>query len=635
MKTITVSLAAIAIASPALADTIDDTTIVVTASRSGEGVPLDRLGASVTILDADALDKRQTRIVSDILRDVPGVAISRVGAIGSQTQARLRGSEGNHVLVLVDGIEVADPFQGEYDLGTLIADPGARIEVLRGQQSALYGSDAIGGVIHYITATGADEPGVSLRAEGGSFETASAAARVAGVTGDLDYALSGSYYHTGGTPTARGGTRDIGSDNVGASAKLIWSPSSAFTLTGVARYSLTEAENNNTEFDTTSPLFGFIVDSPGAHFRNEGFYGLVEAKFVGLDGRWITTGSAQIADTTRRGFTSFGLDNGDKGRRTKASLTSSIGFGEGSVQHRITGAVDIERERFRNLSPFAFQGARHTDNLGFVGQYELTIDDRFALSGSVRRDENDRFADATTWRAQASYRVFDATRLRGAWGTGVKNPGYFELYGFLDGEYIGNPNLKPEKSKGWEAGIDQTIGDDQATISATWFKARLEDEIFTTFPPPNFIATPDNRTTRSRQEGLELSLAARPFPQLRVDAAYTYLKARENGVVEVRRPKHIASFNATLESADERLSGTLTVRYNGRQGDVAFTDPSFAPVNVTLQEYVLVNLAAEYKLTETIALYGRVENLFDEAYEEVFSYATSGRAAYGGVRVRF
>ncbi|HKX77255.1 MAG TPA: TonB-dependent receptor [Novosphingobium sp.] len=624
-------------ATPALADEEGRDDIVVTASRSGEGVSVSRLGSSVTILDSETLKLRQTRVVSDVLRDVPGLAVSRQGNVGGLTQVRVRGSEGNHVLVLIDGIEAADPYSSGYDFGTLLADPEARIEVLRGQQSSLYGSDAIGGVIHYITLTGAEAPGFSARAEGGSFGTYTGAVRAAGVSGDLDYALSGTWFHTDGTPTARNGLRDLGSDNAGASAKLIWSPSANFKLTGVARYSYTDADTNGTEGNTASPLFGYTVDSPGEHFKNTGLYGLISAELTALDGRWTNSLTGQIADSTRKGYTLAGFDYGNEGRRTKGSFVSSLRLGGERVIHRLTAAVDVEREEFRNTtpSPFVFQGKRHSDNVGLVGQYELLVNDALSLGGSIRRDENTRFDDVTTWRVQGSYRFGTGTRIRGAYGTGVKNPEYYELYGYSDGNYIGNPNLKPEESEGWEAGIEQSFAGDKATIGVTYFDSTLDNEIFVAYLPPNFTGTPDNRTTTSKQHGVEVFVSARPIPQIRFDASYTYLKARENGVVEVRRPKHIGSVNATVFSADERFSGTLTLRYNGRQTDVAFTDPSFLPVRVSLKEYVLVNFAADYAITDTISVFGRVENLIDEDYEEIFSVATPGRAAYAGVRARF
>jgi vitamin B12 transporter len=311
------------------------------------------------------------------------------------------------------------------------------------------------------------------------------------------------------------------------------------------------------------------------------------------------------------------------------------------VVHRITAALDVEREEFQNKAPLtgspfdAFVGKRHTDNIGIVGQYELLMNDAFSLGASIRHDENNRFDDPTTWRVQGSYSFPTGTRIRGAYGTGVKNPGYFELYGYNDGRYIGNPNLKPEKSEGWEAGVEQVIGGN-TTLGVTYFNSRLKDEIFTTYPAPTFVATPANRTTRSKQQGIEAFISARPIPQIQIDAAYTYLKSSENGGIEVRRPKHIGSFNATVFSQDERFSGTLTLRYNGRQQDVTFTDPTYAtsPV-VTLKEYVLVNFSTDYKITPNISVFGRIENLIDEDYEEVFSFANPGRAAYGGVRVNF
>ena len=639
-----VSVLARAAATPALAQsdpTIPTTDaagneVVVTASRSGEGVEVRDLPASVTLLTPDDFQQRQTRVVSDILRDVPGIAVSRAGP--GLADVRIRGTEANHTLVLIDGIEASDPFQGQFDFSTLLADEAAKIEVLRGQQSSLYGSDAIGGVIQYITLTGREAPGISVRAEGGSFGTAAGGARVAGFSDTFDYAVSGSAYRTQGTPTAVGGDRDVGFTTANATAKLTWTPSPIFKLTGVGRYTYADALTNDSEFDGTSPLFGRIVDTPDSHARVDSFYGLVRGDLSLAEGKWNTALTGQIADVDRTGYSAFGISSGDHGRRYKGSLETSYRFGSDRVVNRITGAVDFEREEFQNTTPggFAFTGRRATENWGFVGQYELTVDDAFSAGASVRHDANTRFADDTTWRAQAGYRLPFGLRVRGAYGTGVKNPGYYELYGFEDGRYIGNPDLKPEKSEGWEAGFDQELSGKRATIGATYFDSRLKDEIYTTYPAPDFVATPDNRSTRSKQRGVEVFVSARPVDQLKFDLAYTWLDATENGVREVRRPRNVGSINTTVFSADGRFSGTLTVRYNGRQDDITFTDPTYAtsPV-VSLQEYVLVNLNAEFKLTDRIALFGRVENLFDEDYQEVFSFATPGRAGYGGIRAKF
>ena len=613
-------------------------TVVVTASRSGDAVPESLIGASITVIDPAAMEDRQTRIVSDVLRDVPGVAVSRSGAVGGFTQIRMRGTEGNQVLVLIDGIKASDPYLGEFDFGTLIADDAVRIEVLRGQQSALYGSDAIGGVIQYITLSGAEAPGVRLRAEGGSFGTASAAARFAGVVDDLDYAFSSSYYHTGGTPTAVNGTRDIGSDSAAASVKAIWSPVSHFKLTAVGRYSYTYADSNDSETDPTSPLFGLTVDSPGVHYRNEAFYGLLRGELGLLDDRWTNALSVQVADSRRDAYAGSVRTSGDTGDRTKGSFESTLRFGDAAFRQRVTLAVDSEREQYQNRDPsgFGFSGKRHTDNLGFVGQYDLVVNDALALDASLRHDRNELFDNADTYRLQASYRLSATTRVRAAAGSGIRNPEYFELFGFTDGQYIGNPNLKPEKSTGWELGVDQGFLNGSATFGLTYFNSRLKDEIVTDFPPPLFIASPVNLTQDTTQRGLETYLEARINDRLRVDAAYTYLHAVADGAQAQRRPVDIASLNVTINSADRRAEVTFTARYNGRQQDITFTDPTFAtePI-VTLGSYTLLNLNGEYKLSERVSLIGRVENLTGKRYQEVYSFEGMGRGAFAGFRARF
>ncbi len=613
-------------------------TVVVTATRSGDAVPQNLIGASITVLDAEAIEDRQTRIVSDVLRDVPGLAVNRAGAVGGATQVRVRGTEGNHVLMLIDGIKASDPYIGEFDFGTLIADDSVRIEILRGQQSALYGSDAIGGVIQYITLTGAEAPGLRLRADGGSFGTSSAGARFAGVAGDLDYALASSYYRTNGTPTALNGTRDVGSDSAAASVKTLWSPIEHFKLTAVGRYGYTRADTNNSETDPASPLFGLTVDSPGVHYRNTAFYGLLRGELGLVDDRWTNALTVQLADTRRDGFDGQLRTSGDTGDRIKGSFESTYRFGASTRKQRVTFAADFEREQYQNRDPsgFGFAGKRHTDNLGFVGQYDIVVDDALALGASLRHDHNDLFHDADTYRLQASYLLSAATRLRAAAGSGIKNPEYFELFGFSDGQYIGNPNLKPEQSRGWEVGFDQRFLANAATFGLTWFTSRLRDEIVTDFPPPLFIASPANLTQDTKQRGLEASLEARVNRRWRVDASYTYLHAVADGAEAVRRPGNLASLNVTVKSADERSELTFTARYNGRQKDITFTDPTFAsePV-VTLGSYTLLNLNGEYRLSGRMSLIGRVENLTGKRYQEVYSFAAAGRGAFGGFRARF
>ncbi|MDZ4373842.1 MAG: TonB-dependent receptor [Phenylobacterium sp.] len=641
MKTYRILLLAAASLLPALAplsahaDAADAAVdeLIVTASRSGDGVRADLLGGSASVIDDAAFQQRQARQIPDLLRDIPGLAVSKSPGL---TQVRVRGSEGNHVLYLVDGVEASDPYFGELDVGTLVADEGARLEVLRGQQSALYGSDAIGGVIHYITLSGAEAPGVRLRAEGGSFGTVASSARWAGVEGPLDFALTASQFRTDGTPNARGGTRDVGSNSWNLAGKTRWTPSDILRIDAVVRATRTRADINNTDYDTTSPTFGFTVDSPGSYVKNRAIYGLARAQLDLLDGRWTHALSGQLADTKRDGFDFDAPSYGDRGQRRKASYETTYRFGSDTIAQQVTLAVDVERERSRNTDPtgFAFTGWRRTDNVGLIAAWDLVADDRLALGASFRHDDNDRFDEADTYRVQGSYRFDGGVRVRAAAGSGVKNPGFGELFGFVDGRYIGNPNLKPEKSEGWEAGVEYGFAEGAGLVGVTYFDSTLKDEIFTSFPAPAFIATPSNRNTKSKQRGLEAFAQAR-LGDFRFDAAYTHLRARENGVEEVRRPKTTANVAVTWFAADDRGSATLVVRYNGAQKDLAYTDPSFVPLTVRLDDYTLVNLNAEWRLTETVRLFGRVENLLDEDYEELFSFTSPGRGAYIGLRAAF
>lgn len=644
MNTLSYGVALSALLAPAVAlaqaepaesrDTIWGEQLIVTGTRGSDPIPLDQLGGSVTLIDAETLSRRQTREIADILRDVPGLAVS--GSAGL-IQVRIRGTEANHTLILVDGIEVSDPFFGEYEFGTLAIDQAARIEVLRGQQSALYGSDAIGGVIHYITLTGSEAPGLRLRAEGGSFGTFNAAARYAGVSGDLDYAISATRVGTDGSVATRGGSRDLDKSTNVASINALWSPAPNARIRLVGRYSRTDSEFNNQDFTRGSPTFGFAVDTPGSYTEYRGLYALISGELDLLDDRWTHAISAQIADANRDGFDNDAPSFGNRGQRLKGSYVSTLRLGTDALQHTLTVAADLERERFRNTDPsgYGFTGWRSVRNLGIVAEYGLVANDRLALGAALRWDDNSRFGDALTYRLQASYAFDFGLRVRAAAGSGIKNPGFFQLFGYVDGRFIGNADLDPERSEGWEIGLEQNLADDQITIGATYFDSTLEDEIFTSYPPPNFVATPANRTTDSRQKGLETWVRARIGTAWQIDANYTRLTARENGVREVRRPRDTANFAVSWSAPQDRGGLTLAVQHSGSQTDVAFLDPSFIPTTVTLDSFTLVSLTGSLTLTDGIELTARVQNLLDENYEQIFSFTNPGIGAFAGIRARF
>jgi vitamin B12 transporter len=627
MAALILAFSSAALAADAATTEVSD--VVVTPTRAIDGLDPAQTGASLTVVGPREFEDRQVRIVSDVLRDSPGIAVGRTGGFGSLTELRVRGAESNQVLVLVDGIEASDPFFGFFDWGTLIADDVARLEILRGQQSALYGSDAIGGVINYITPSGREAPGFRLRAEGGSMGTFGAAARAAGVTDGLDYALSAGYQTTEGFVVAPGGTRDIGSTLSSIGGKASYAVSPNLTLRGVIRRTDDKADQNGQDFGTT----GFALDSPGATLKAHSTYGLGAADLSLMDGRWTHSLSVQGVDSERDTTANFVRDGGDKGTRAKASYVTTLRIDQGDLVHKLTGAIDRERETYQNTAPPDPFGPdltrRAIDNTGYVAEYNLAVGRRAGFGAAVRYDRNDQFDNATTYRVQGFIRVNSIVRLRAAAGSGIKNPNQVELFGFNAGTFpfVGNPNLKPETSEGWEVGADLTVLEERLQLGATWFDATLRDEIITVFGP---VTTTANAGTDSTQRGLELFADGRLSDAWSLAAAYTYLSAKQNGSTELRRPKHTASLNLTWKPL-ERSSLTLTTRYTGEALDTEFATFSVT----TLKAHTLVNLAGSWRLTDKVEAFARVENLADEDYQDVFGYQNPGRAGYAGLRARF
>ncbi|MEL7218183.1 MAG: TonB-dependent receptor, partial [Pseudomonadota bacterium] len=541
--------------------------IVVSASRAEDLLYPENFTGSVTVVTEDQIDQRQVRDIADALRDVPSVAVS---SVAGQTQIRLRGSEANHVLVLVDGIEVSDPNTGEFDIGTLQAEIGSRLEVLRGPQSALYGNDAVAGVVAYDTASGRILRGFSGLIEGGTNATFNGAARY-GAAGEIwDLALSAAVVSTDGEPNARGGTRDIGRDSYTVSGKGAVEVVDGLKLRAVGRFVQTEGEFNDQDFGFGSPTAGFVIDSPGNTFENTAIYALVGAHFEGADGAWTHDLSAQIADINRSTTAPNGFPSDTESDRFKASYVTAYNFG--GSDHTLTFAADYELEGFNIL--LTFDDRRETENFGFVGEYTYS-GERFDFAAALRHDINDRFQDTTTFRVGAGFSVTESTRFRAAIGTGVKNPTFSELFGFFDGVFVGNPDLRPEESTSWEVGVDQRFADGDVVVSVTYFDAELENEIFTAFPPPTFIQTPGNRDTDSTQRGVEVAVAAQFGGGFSFNGAYSFVDAEEDGVEEIRRPDHLASAVLNWEAPRDAFSANLAVRYNGEAQDSDFTTGAF------------------------------------------------------------
>jgi len=605
--------------------------VVVSASRVA--VPDAAVGSAVTVITAEEIEASQARFVADVLRGVPGVSVSRTGGFGGPTQVRLRGAEGNHTLVLINGIEAGDPFNGgEFDFSQLRATDIERIEVVRGPQSALYGSEAIGGVIAITTKRAT--PGLSgeVAAEAGSFATRSVSATANAGLEAVDLRLSAEYFDTAGFDISPTGEESDGTEIGTLTFRGAARPADAleFRLDG-------RLVHRTLETDAQEFVFGTVVDSEDfsenreINLRGEGRLDL-------MDGAWRHTVGAAYTDSQRDRFSGGTLSSGSEGTRYKVDYQSDVtltvpdGFAGG---HGFTVLAEAEHERFRNVQPFfaAADRQRSTTDYAIVGEYRVDLFDRLFLGGAVRHDRFDAFEDATTYRATGSFAIPETgSRLHASVGTGIQAPTFFELFGFDPGTFVGNPDLRPETSTGWDVGIEQRFLDGRVVADVTYFEADLEDEIRTDFA--GGALTPVNLPGESERSGIETSLRLRPADGLTLGLAYTYLDAREpGGEVEVRRPRHTASFDADWRFLDDRANLNLGVDYNGETEDLEFAS-STPRTRVTLDDYTLVSLAGSFAPIDGVEVFGRIENALDQDYEEVFGFETPGRAVFIGARLR-
>jgi vitamin B12 transporter len=350
-----------------------------------------------------------------------------------------------------------------------------------------------------------------------------------------------------------------------------------------------------------------------------------------FDGAWEHVLGFSGSRHDRHNFTDGAEDSRFEGVKRKLDYQTNFYLDTPSfagAQHVFTALLEDENEEVLSQSAFT-DVDRSIDTRGLAGQYQLALFDRVFLTGGARRDGNELFEDATTWKATAAYLLGEtAARLKASYGTGVKNPTIFELFGFA-ANFQGNPDLRPEEAKGWDAGVEQSLFDGRLLAEAVYFERRIDKLI------AGAGQTAVNLDGESRSRGLELSATASLLPGLDLRAAFTVMRTEDPSGAELpRRPGEIGSVNVSYRFLEDRALVDLGVVHNGSQRDFAF-DALFNRSSVTLGSYTLVNLAGSYRLADGLELFGRVENLLDETYEEVLTYGAPGIAAYAGLRVRY
>jgi len=610
--------------------------VIVTASR--QLLPASRVGSSTTQFNEDDLSDRQTPFISDVLREAPGIAVNRSGPVGGLTQVRMRGAEGNHTLVLIDGIEVNDPaFGSEFNFAPLQTKSFERIEILRGPQSALWGSDAIGGVISLHSALpDPDESTLSLDLRGGSQDTSEASAMAEWGTERVRTAVNISRYRTAGVSASEIDPERDGISTRTAHGVIEADLHESLTARMVLRQSHSRVEDDTQDFAFPStPTQGLVIDS-----RNETDfyqrYGRAELRHTAFDDRLQQHLAFGWTDTANHFIDAGRTTAANAGNRRTFDYDATVDFTTGRFSHALTFGAHQEQLSFRNRAA-GFTAAnqnREDEQTSGIFEYTFGIEESLWLGLSARHDWNDRFEDATTLRTTVSWQPdTTGTRIHGSYGEGIANPGFFELFGFIPLSFAGNDQLKPEESNGFDLGVEQTFLDGRVLIDVTAFTARFKDEITTVFDFTTFVSSPVNLDGVSKRRGIELTTRAQLRDNLDLTASYTFTHARDlDDEPEVRRPRHSASLNLASGFAGERGNVNATVIYNGRQQDTEFIFST--PENrVTLDGYVLVNLAASFRFHPRLTAHARIDNLFDEDYSEVFGFRSPGRSVLAGVTV--
>jgi vitamin B12 transporter len=593
--------------------------VVVSATRFE--IPLDQSPASVSVISSEDLEQKQIERVSDALRQVPGLSVVETGTAGQLTSVFTRGLRSEHTQVLLDGVPINQGLQGAFNFADLTTDDIDRIEVVRGPQSTLYGPRALAGVIQIFTKQGMGTPGITVSGEGGSYDTFREALQSDGKIGQFDYSVGGSRIDT---DNARPNNQYR---NSAAIANLGWSPNDQLRISGLFTYSLSDTGNPNTIFNPR-PIDNFLTErwliAPHVDFRVNDWW---EHKFI-----FAYDHERQLNDPNEDGFigptralferTTIDYQND---LRPASWLILTSGF--------FYSRVNAGQERpfiSQIFGPQPTFVSDHTQQIAGFLQATLTPVENLILVAGGRFDHFNQFGDVWTYRFAGSYKFEKTnTTLHSSVATGFSPPSS------QDKIFGNNFGLKPERDLGWDIGIRQELWSGSGrsvNLGLTYFHNNLSNVIGFNglFETLNLGA--------ARTQGLEAEIRAQPIPDLIFIASYTYLDAEKTSSADIsqlqgarlpRRPRNEVYVSASYLWW-KKLRTTAEAKFVNAREELNFGGPNF-----DIEDYSLLNFAAEYKVNPHVSIFGRIDNLTNEHYAEVFGFPALGRAAYGGVKVRF
>jgi vitamin B12 transporter len=592
--------------------------ITVTANRI-QGT-LDEIGSTIEVITADDIAKIQESSIADILRQVAGLSMSRTGGLGAVTNVRVRGAEAGQAVVILNGVKLNDLASpsGGYNFANMFTGHISQIEVLKGPQSTLYGSDAMGGVISITTKPKLDNDGVAYSgySEFGSYATLRTGAAATFSNNQLSGYFNVAYVQSDGISAA-----DENAGNTEAD------PYENLSLSGAMDFSLVENENTKASvgvftrlsnadisFDSYDWLEGYVDgDETGTVDDSQlGFNGTLNI----LAGKFKNTFTANWSDIERHDFL-----NGDRSfdalsKRENFEYIATISPHQ-YLDILLGGEVENNSIITESFGPWGSRLEGETGTNSMFSEVKLKPNTGLTMTIGARYDDNDDFGDHTSFRTTIAYNHQPTgTILRANFGEGFRAPSLFQLY-----SSFGNESLKPEVSSGWEFGFEQNIGkENKLSFAATYFENKTQNQI--NFDMASFKYANLDKT---KINGVEVKASFEASEKLSLIANYTYLNAKDvtTDTALLRRPKN--SFNLLAHYAwSDKLSNTVTLTHVGEQPDV----------DATLPNYTVVDLTGAWQFTDSAEIYARVENLFDKEYQEVTAFGTPDRSVYFGIRMK-